>query len=105
MYQSVEVGVKLLQYLNLLFPAFPLISLNAKAKGSISWSVSASGSGKSVKLSASLSGKITLGCEVKAGVDFITSLSAGVEGVIVNASGSATIQNNSVTKNFNISAG
>jgi hypothetical protein len=87
------------------FPAFPLISLNAKAKGSISWSVSASGSGKSVKLSASLSGKITLGCEVKAGVDFIASLSAGVEGVIVSASGSATIQNNSVTKNFNISAG
>jgi hypothetical protein len=87
------------------FPAFPLISLNAKAKGSISWSVSVSGSGKSVKLSASLSGKITLGCEVKAGVDFIASLSAGVEGVIVSASGSATIQNNSVTKNFNISAG
>ena len=87
------------------FPAFPLITLNAKAKGSISWSVSASGSGKSVKLSASLSGKITLGCEVKAGVDFIASLSAGVEGVIVSASGSATIQNNSVTKNFNISAG
>ena len=87
------------------FPAFPLITLNAKAKGSISWSVSASGSGKSVKLSASLSGKITLGCEVKAGVDFIASLSAGVEGVIVSASGSATIQNNSVSKNFNISAG
>ena len=87
------------------FPAFPLITLNAKAKGSVSWSVSASGSGKSVKLSASLSGKITLGCEVKAGVDFIASLSAGVEGVIVSASGSATIQNNSVTKNFNISAG
>jgi hypothetical protein len=87
------------------FPAFPLISLNAKAKGSISWSVSASGSGKSVKLSSSLSGKITLGCELKAGVDFIASLSAGVEGVIVNASGSATIQNGSVTKNFSISAG
>ena len=87
------------------FPAFPLISLNAKAKGSISWSVSASGFGKSVKLSASLSGKITLGCEVKAGVDFIASLSAGVEGVIISASGSATIQNNSVSKNFNISAG
>ena len=38
-------------------------------------------------------------------VDFIASLSAGVEGVIVNASGSATIQNGSVTKNFSISAG
>ena len=68
------------------FPAFPLITLNAKASGSISWSISASGSGKSV-------------------VDFIASLSAGVEGVIVNASGSATIQNGSVTKNFSISAG
>ena len=88
------------------FPAFPLVSINAKAKGTISWAVSVtSGSGSSVKLSASLSGKITLGCEVKAGVDFIASLSAGVEGVIVSASGSATIQNNSVTKNFNISAG
>jgi len=48
------------------FPAFPLITLNAKASGSISWSISASGSGKSVKLSASLGGKITLGCELKA---------------------------------------
>ena len=38
-------------------------------------------------------------------VDFIASLSAGVEGVIVNASGSATIQNGSATKNFSISAG
>jgi hypothetical protein len=88
------------------FPAFPLVSLNAKAKGSISWSVSVkSGSGSSVKLSASLSGKITLGCEVKAGWDPIVSFAGGVEGVIVNASGSATIENKKVTKNFSISGG
>lgn len=88
------------------FPAFPLISINIKAKGSISWSVGVtSGSGSSIKLSASLSGKITLGAEIKAGVDWLLSYSAGVEGVIINASGSASIQNKKVTKNFSISAG
>ena len=89
-----------------VFPAFPLVSLNANAKGSISWSVSVkSGSGSSVKLNASLSGKISLGCEVKAGWDPVASFSGGVEGVIVNASGSATIENGKVTKNFSISGG
>ena len=88
------------------FPAFPLVSINAKAKGKISWAVSAtSGSGSSVKLSASLGGKISLCCEVKAGWDAIASFSGGVEGTIVNASGSATIQNKKVTKNFSISGG
>ena len=87
------------------FPTFPLISLTAKTKGSISWGVSATGSGSSIKLDASLDGKITLGCEIKAGCDIIASLSAGVEGIIVNASGSAIIQNKSVTKNFKIIAG
>ena len=88
------------------FPAFPLVSINAKAKGTISWAVSVtSGSGSSVKLSASLGGKISLCCEVKAGWDAIVSFSGGVEGTIVNASGSATIQNKKVTKNFSISGG
>ena len=87
------------------FPTFPLISLTAKTKGSISWGVSATGSGSSIKLDASLDGKITLECEIKAGCDIISSLSAGVEGIIVNVSGSAIIQNKSVTKNFKISAG
>ena len=88
------------------FPAFPLVSLNAHVHGSISWGVSVtSGSGKSVKLSASLGGTLSLGCEVKAGWDPIISFTGGVEGVIVSASGSATIQNGSVTKNFSINAG
>ena len=88
------------------FPAFPLVSLNAHISGTISWGVSVtSGSGSSVKLSASLDGTLSLGCEVKAGWDKIISFSGGVEGVIVSASGSATIQNGSVTKNFSISAG
>ena len=69
------------------------------------WGVSASGSGSSLKLTASLEGKITLGCEIKAGWAIIASLSAGVEGIIVNDSGSAVIQNKKVTKNFSISAG
>jgi hypothetical protein len=86
------------------FPAFPLISISAKATGSISWKVSVtSGSGSGVKLAASLNGKISLGAEIKAGVDIIVSYSAGVEGIIVNASGSAAIQNRKVTKNFSIS--
>ena len=88
------------------FPAFPLVSLNAHVYGSISWGVSVtSGSGKSVKLSASLGGTLSLGCEVKAGWDPVISFTGGVEGVIVSASGSATIQNGSVTKNFSINAG
>ena len=87
------------------FPTFPLISLIAKTKGSISWDVNATGSGSSIKLDASLDGKITLECKIEAGYDIITSLSGGVEGIIVNASGSAIIQNKSVTKNFKISAG
>ena len=88
------------------FPAFPLVSINAKAKGTISWAVSVtSGSGSSVKLSASLGGTISLGCEVKAGWDAIVSFSGGVEGVIVSATGSATIENKKVTKNFSISGG
>ena len=86
------------------FPTFPLISLTAKTKGSISWGVSVTGSGSSIKLDASLDGKISLGCEIKAGCDNIASLSAGVEGIIIDASGSAIIQNDIVTKDFNISS-
>ena len=48
--------------------------------------------------------KISLGCEIKAGCDNIASLSAGVECTIVDASGSAIIQNDIVTKDFNISS-
>ena len=88
------------------FPAFPLVSINAKAKGTISWAVSVtSGSGSSVKLSASLGETISLGCEFKAGWDAIVSFSGGVEGVIVSATGSVTIENKKVTKNFSISGG
>ena len=43
--------------------------------------------------------------KLKAGCDDIASLSAGVEGIIVDASGSAIIQNDIVTKDFNISSG
>ena len=46
-----------------------------------------------------------MGCEIKAGWDRVSLFSGGVEGVIVSASGSATIKNKSVIKNFNISAG
>ena len=87
------------------FPTFPLISLSSKVKGLISWDVKDISSNSSIKLDASLDGKISLGCEIKAGCDDIASLSAGVECTIVDASGSAIIQNKSVTKNFNISTG
>ena len=87
------------------FPSFPLVTLNALASGYISWGVSYTGSGASTVLYASLSGSITLGCEVKAGWDPVASFSAGIEGVIVSASGYATIKNRSVEKNFSISAG
>ena len=46
-----------------------------------------------------------MGCEIKAGWDPVASFSAGIEGVIVSASGSATIKNKSVEKKFTISAG
>lgn len=87
------------------FPTFPLISLSSKVKGLISWDVKDISLNSSIKLDASLDGKISLGCEIKAGCDNIASLSAGVECTIVDASGSAIIQNKSVTKNFNISTG
>jgi hypothetical protein len=88
-----------------VFPSFPAASLNAVTSGTISWSVSYTGSGKSTVLSASLSGTVKLGCEIKAGWDIIASLSAGIEGIIVSASGSAAIKNKSVEKKFSISAG
>ena len=87
------------------FPSFPLVTLNALASGYISWGVSYTGSGASTVLYTSLSGSITLGCEVKAGWDPVASFSAGIEGVIVSASGYATIKYRSVEKNFSISAG
>ena len=86
------------------FPTFPLISLSSKVKGLISWDVKDISSNSSIKLDASLDGKISLGCEIKAGCDDISSLSAGVECTIVEASGSAIIQNDIVTKDFNISS-
>ena len=52
-----------------------------------------------------LNGKLTLGLEAKVGWDAFVSLSGGVEGEIINASGYATIKNGSVVKHFTINAG
>lgn len=84
-----------------VFPAFPLITLNAEASGSLAWSVT----GSSTMIKADLNGKIILGCKLKAGTDIVSSFTGGVEGIIVSASGSAIIEEGKVTKNFSIIGG
>ena len=88
-----------------VFPNFPLISIDACIEGTISWEVKYTGKGTSTVLSAYLNGILTLGLEAKVGWDALVSLSGGVEGEIINASGYATIKNGSVVKHFTINAG
>ena len=91
-----------------VFPNFPAVSVGCLASGTISWGIGVeSGSGTSTKYYAQLSGKLTLGAEIKAGWDAIASLSAGAEGTVVSASGKVTISNGSVAKGsgFSLSFG
>ena len=89
-----------------VFPNFPAVSVGCVAKGTISWGIGVeSGSGKSTKYYAQLSGKLTLGAEIKAGWDAIASLSAGAEGTVVDASGKVIISNGSVAKGSGFSIG
>ena len=89
-----------------IFPNFPAVSVGCYAKGSISWGIGVeSGSGSSTKYYAKLSGKLTLGAEIKAGWDAIASLSAGAEGTVVDASGKVIISNGSVAKGSGFSIG
>ena len=88
------------------FPNFPMVTLGAVAKGKVSWEVGVkSGSGSSTKYFAKLTGKVTLGAEIKAGSDKIASLSCGAEGTVIEASGSLTLSNGSVTKDSGFSVG
>ena len=82
-----------------VFPNFPAVSVGCYAQGSLSWEIGfQSGSGKSTKLYAKLSGTLGLGAEIKAGWDSIASLSAFAEGTVADASGQVTISNGSVAK-------
>ena len=79
------------------FPNFPVVSVGAFAKGSLKAEIGFK-SGSSTKVYATLTGKLTLGAEIKAGWDAIASLSAGAEGTVVEASATVTIANGSVPK-------
>ena len=84
------------------FPNFPAVSVGILATGTLSFKISwASGSA----LTATLTGTLTATAQIKAGWDSIASLTAGANGVIASATGSATIRTGSVTKNFSFSYG
>ena len=84
------------------FPGFPAVSVGAFAKGTIKAEVGFK-SGSSTKVYATLSGKLTMGAEIKAGWDAIASLSAGAEGTVADASATVTITNGSVSKDSGFS--
>jgi len=87
------------QIFKFVVPQFPAVSVGAYAKGSLSWGFGfSSGSGTSSKYYAKISGKLSLGAEIKAGWDAIASLSAFAEGTVVDASGQVTISKGSVSK-------
>ena len=76
---------------------FGLVSVGCYAKGSLGWEFGIqSGSGTATKYYASISGSLKLGAEIKAGWDFIASLSAFAEGTVFDASGKVVISNRSV---------
>ena len=86
------------------FPGFPVVSVGAFAKGSLKAEVGLrSGSGSGAKYYAKLTGKLSMGAEIKAGWDAIASLSAGAEGTVVEASASVTVSNGSVSKDSGFS--
>ena len=86
------------------FPGFPAVSVGAFAEGSLKAEVGVkSGSGSSTKYFASLTGKLTMGAEIKAGWDAIASLSAGAEGTVAEASASVIVSNGSVSKDSGFS--
>jgi len=80
-------------------PSFPFVSVGCYVKGSLFFMISfKAGSGTGSTFMAMLSGKLSLGAEVKAGWDWIASLSAYAEGTVVDANGNLLITNGSVSK-------
>ena len=84
------------------FPGFPAVTVGAFAKGTIKAEIGFK-SGSSTKVYATLSGKLTMGAEIKAGWDAIASLSAGAEGTVADASATVTITSGSVSKDSGFS--
>ena len=97
-----EAGDTYSYYTNIftfVFPNFPAVSVGCYASGSLTWKIGfESGSGKSSKYYASLSGILKLGAEIKAGWDQIASLSAFAEGTVADASGKIIFSNGSVAQ-------
>ena len=87
---------------NFPFPGFPAVTVGAFAKGTIKAEIGFK-SGSSTKVYATLSGKLTMGAEIKAGWDAIASLSAGAEGTVADASATVTISGGSVSKDSGFS--
>ena len=87
------------QIFKFVVPQFPAVSVGAYAKGSLYWGFGfSSGSGSAAKYWAKISGKLSLGAEIKAGWDAIASLSAFAEGTVFDASAQVTISKGSVAK-------
>ena len=80
-------------------PNFPIVSVGCYVKGSLFFMISFNaGSGTGSTFLATLSGTLALGAEVKAGWDWIASLSAFAEGTVADAQGTLLITNGSVSK-------
>ncbi len=86
------------------FPPFPAIYFAVYGGASLEFSVKFTTVQKT-SLKMSLSGSVTVSAEVALGSDQFFKLSAGVEGTIIRASGSATISNSGVTKAYSIGGG
>ena len=80
----------------------PIISLDLKAGGSITVSASLDNEKITVGISGSLYGKV----EIKAGLDYVVSLAAGVKGTLISASLNGAIDfNGELEKSGKLSAG
>ena len=75
-----------------------IVKLGCYAKGSLAWEIGfQSGTGTGSKYWASISGSLTFGAEIKAGWDFVASLSAFAEGTVFDAKGKVVLANRSVS--------
>ena len=89
------------------FP-FSLIRVGCYVTGSISFGIGKeSGEGEKSVYWAKLAGNLSMGAEVKAGIDKVASVSVFAEGTIIEASGQVNITQGSVNRGlgFGFSAG
>ena len=75
-----------------------IVKLGCYAKGNLAWEIGfQSGSGTGSKYWASISGSLIFGAEIKAGWDWLASLTAFAEGTVFDAKGKVVLTNGSVS--------